>query len=137
MRVVRAFRLARRFEAVIIIMRSQRKSLRALYVLVLNLLIGMLFFGALMYSAEQGTWNPETSAWERLSYGEPEKNPFDSIPACFWWAIVTATTVGYGDTFTPRTPPGKAVAALTMVWSVCVLALPIGVIGGNFIQVWE
>jgi hypothetical protein len=44
MRVVRAFRLARRFEAVIIIMRSQRTSLRALYVLVLNLVLGMIIF---------------------------------------------------------------------------------------------
>eukprot|EP00928_Gymnodinium_smaydae_P015991 TRINITY_DN15957_c0_g6_i1.p1 TRINITY_DN15957_c0_g6~~TRINITY_DN15957_c0_g6_i1.p1 ORF type:complete len:785 (-),score=167.53 TRINITY_DN15957_c0_g6_i1:97-2451(-) len=138
MRVVRAFRLARRFEAVVIIMRSQRKSLRALYVLVLNLLLGMVIFGALMYFAEQGSWNPSTHAWEReVSHGAKERNPFESIPACFWWAIVTATTVGYGDDHTPTTPPGKLVAGTAMVWSVCVLALPIGVIGGNFIQVWD
>jgi len=138
MRVVRAIRLARRFEAVIIIMRSQRKSLRALNVLVLNLCLGMLIFGALMYFAEQGTWNPETLAWERQGAdGYPEKNPFESIPACFWWAIVTATTVGYGDMHTPTTAYGKIIAGFSMVWSVCVLALPIGVIGGNFIQVWK
>jgi hypothetical protein len=96
----------------------------------------MIIFGSLMYFAEQGTWNPDTQAWEREGDNGIEKNPFDSIPACFWWAVVTATTVGYGDIFTPKTNPGKAVAGVTMVWSVCVLALPIGVIGGNFIDVW-
>lgn len=137
-RVVRAFRLGRRFEAVIIIVRSVRRSIRALYVLVLNLFLGMIIFGALMYFAEQGDWDPFTRA--HLRWEDPQtqnRSPFDSIPACFWWVIVTATTVGYGDDYTPTTPPGKLVAGLTMVWSLCVLALPIGVIGGNFSQVWD
>mmetsp|Transcript_66821 Transcript_66821/g.196143 ORF Transcript_66821/g.196143 Transcript_66821/m.196143 type:complete len:776 (-) Transcript_66821:38-2365(-) len=146
-RVVRAFRLGRRFEAVIIIMRSLKKSLRALYVLVLNLFLGMIIFGALMYFVEQGEWDEErqkhvrvveeyfnttTHKWEQRT----EPSPFESIPACFWWAIVTATTVGYGDESTPKTVGGKVVAGISMVWSLCVLALPIGVIGGNFSQVW-
>merc|ERR1711939_146139 len=59
------------------------------------------------------------------------------IPTCFWWAIVTATTVGYGDWHTPRTPYGKVVAGVFMVWSLVVLALPIGVIGSNFSDVWR
>jgi len=137
-RVIRAFRLGRRFEAVIIIASSVRRSVRALYVLVLNLFLGMIIFGALMYFAEQGTWDPDTQAYLRWEDASTQvKSPFDSIPACFWWAIVTATTVGYGDDHTPTTGPGKAVAGLTMVWSLCVLALPIGVIGGNFNQVWQ
>lgn len=137
-RVIRAFRLGRRFEAVIIIMRSVRRSLRALYVLVLNLSLGIIIFGALMYFAEQGTWEPETKTYIRWEDDTTQsRSPFESIPACFWWAIITATTVGYGDHSTPRTLPGKLVATLTTVWSLCVLALPIGVIGGNFTQVWE
>mmetsp|Transcript_24703 Transcript_24703/g.65279 ORF Transcript_24703/g.65279 Transcript_24703/m.65279 type:complete len:656 (-) Transcript_24703:77-2044(-) len=146
-RVVRAFRLGRRFEAVVIILRSLKKSLRALYVLVLNLFLGMIIFGALMYFAEQGEWdesrqkhvrvveeyfNLTTHKWDQVT----EPSPFESIPACFWWAIVTATTVGYGDDSTPKTVGGKVVAGISMVWSLCVLALPIGVIGGNFSQVW-
>jgi len=147
-RVIRAFRLGRRFEAVIIIMKSIKRSVRALNVLVLNLFLGMIFFGALMYFVEQGTWDPAQQAYVRdigTSWNDGEKrwvtdkakSPFDSIPACFWWAIVTATTVGYGDTHTPTTNGGKAVAALSMVWAFTVLALPIGVIGNNFSQVWE
>mmetsp|Transcript_51136 Transcript_51136/g.130094 ORF Transcript_51136/g.130094 Transcript_51136/m.130094 type:complete len:805 (-) Transcript_51136:78-2492(-) len=147
-RVVRAFRLGRRFEAVIIIMRSLERSLRALYVLLLNLLLGMIIFGALMYMAEQGDWDSVSqqyvrevgSEWNDVTHvWEPvmARSPFESIPACFWWAIVTATTVGYGDVFTPTTLWGKVVASIFMVWSLCVLALPIGVIGGNFEKVWE
>jgi len=146
-RVIRAFRLGRRFEAVIIIVRSLKKSLRAIRVLMLNLLLGMIIFGALMYFAEGGTWDTDVQAymrtvgqeWNATTYqweDVEDKSPFDSIPASFWWAIVTATTVGYGDHF-PTTPAGKLVAAISMVWSLCVLALPIGVIGGNFSQVWD
>lgn len=137
-RVIRAFRLGRRFEAVVIIVRSVRRSLRALYVLVLNLFLGMIIFGAFMYFAEQGTWDSDTQAYVRQQ--DPttlDRSPFESIPLCFWWALVTATTVGYGDDHTPTTPPGKMVACLTMVWSLCVLALPIGVIGTNFSMVWD
>lgn len=147
-RVFRAFRLGRRFEAVVIIARSLKTSQRALFVLVLNLLLGMVIFGALMYFAEQGTWDADSQAYIRVVDEEWSnetfewkpiyfRSPFESIPACFWWAIVTATTVGYGDVHTPTTPPGKIVAAVAMVWSLCVLALPIGVIGSNFSDVWE
>lgn len=146
-RVVRAIRLGKKFEAVIIVARSVRRSMRALYVLVLNLILGVIIFGALMFFCEQGNWDKQKQAYVR-PVGEEfnaatdewqtvySRSPFDSIPACFWWAIVTATTVGYGD-MSPTTPAGKAVAGVTMAWSLCVLALPIGVIGNNFSQVWE
>jgi len=146
-RVIRAARLGKRFEAVIIVVRSVRRSLRALYVLVLNLVLGVITFGALMYFCEQGDWDPDKQAYMRLkkiSFNEEtkiwedvlERSPFDSIPSCFWWAIITATTVGYGDMY-PTTNAGKAVAGLAMGWSLCVLALPIGVIGNNFSNVWN
>jgi hypothetical protein len=145
-RVIRAIRLGKKFEAIIIVGRSISKSIRALYVLVLNLVLGVIIFGALMYFCEQGNWSEEKRAYLRLegqTFNETSKvweddfnrSPFDSIPACFWWAIVTATTVGYGD-MAPTTPAGKAVAGVSMAWSLCVLALPIGVIGNNFSQVW-
>merc|ERR1711871_824878 len=63
-------------------------------------------------------------------------SPFRSIPECFWWVVVTCTTVGYGDHFSTTTG-GQVAAAIAMVWSLCVLALPVGVIGANFAAVWE
>jgi len=149
-RIIRVFRLGRRFEAVIIIMRTIRRSVKAITVLVLNLSLGMTIFGALMYSMEQKVWDSEKRAYMRYKGEEfwnetsmqwedgMEKTPFESIPACFWWAIVTATTVGYGsDRHMPTSWHGRIIGMLAMVWSLVVLALPIGVIGANFSMVYD
>jgi len=61
---------------------------------------------------------------------------FKSIPHAFWWALVTATTVGYGDVY-PTTFFGQITGSVAMIWSLCMLALPVGVIGSTFEQVWK
>lgn len=50
-----------------------------------------------------------------------EDDPFSSIPATFWWCVVTLTTVGYGDAY-PLTAYGKLAAAFTMIASVVITA---------------
>lgn len=147
MRVVRAFRLGRRFEAVIIISLSMRKSVRALWVLLLNICMGVLIFGSLMYFMEHGTYDPNHQAYHRFAgytldpqsnrwIEMSERSPFESIPHSFWWALVTATTVGYGDD-SPTTFAGHLTAGVALIWSLCVLALPVGVIGNKFEEVWK
>jgi len=61
---------------------------------------------------------------------------FQSVPRTFWWAVVTMTTVGYGDMY-PVTGLGKAVGVVTMFCGMIVLALPITVIGQNFSKQYE
>lgn len=65
------------------------------------------------------------------AFNDIRESPFSSIPASFWWCMVTLMTVGYGDQY-PVTNPGRVVAAAAMVVSIFILALPITVIGTNF-----
>ena len=56
---------------------------------------------------------------------------FGSIPESMWWSFVTLTTVGYGDVV-PITAAGRAVAALTALMGVCVVALLTGIVATGF-----
>lgn len=58
---------------------------------------------------------------------EGGENGFDSIPSSIYWAIVTTTTVGYGD-IAPVTPLGKMLASLMMITGYVIIAVPTGLI---------
>jgi hypothetical protein len=110
--------------------------------LYLKLLLGVLcfgaaFFGSMMYWLEKGEWKhfQETSSYQFVrtnQFGVEEISPFTSIPASFWWFIVTVTTVGYGDCV-PTTSTGKCVATLAMLLGVLVIAFPVSV----FSELWS
>merc|ERR1712129_427614 len=89
------------------------------------MLIGMVLCSTAIYFIEKDVINPQT-----------DKYPFESIPAAFWWSIVTMTTVGYGDAV-PQTAPGKLIGGITSLCGILVLALPITVISNNFNQEME
>ncbi len=59
---------------------------------------------------------------------------FTSIPKSIYWAIVTLTTVGYGD-ISPATSLGQAIAALIMIMGYSIIAVPTGIVSSeiNFI----
>jgi len=145
-RIFRAFKNPKLVEPVIVIARTMSQSTKALYLLAFNGLLGILISGSLMYLVEKGEWDASTRSYNRYVgrswdattgkwIDNKAESPFYSIPHAFWWAVVTATTVGYGDTF-PTTSWGYVVAAATMVFSLVIAALPVGVIGGNFSQSW-
>jgi len=85
--------------------------------LIYFLVLGIVIFASLVYYAERTQFNP--------------KNNFDSIPVGLWWAIVTMTTVGYGD-LTPKTYLGMLVGSMCAVMGVLAIALPVPVIVSNF-----
>ncbi len=60
---------------------------------------------------------------------QPEK--FGSIPRSVWWAVVTLTTIGYGDAY-PVTPLGKVLAAMVAIAGIALIAMPTGILAASF-----
>lgn len=116
--ICRLFRLFRFFKVNLgfqILKQTMIASSRELMLLVLLLIVPVIIFASCAYLAEKNT-NPED---------------FPSILESFWWAIITITTVGYGDDV-PKTPIGKVFGALCAALSIIITALPISIIGSNF-----
>ena len=67
---------------------------------------------------------------------EGAENGFDNIPRSVYWAIVTLTTVGYGD-ISPQTPIGQALAAIVMIIGYGIIAVPTGIVTAELARVWE
>lgn len=127
-----------------ILTKSLIQSGSALSILVFVFSIVILIFSVIGYYLEGGTWVPageevngtviKTSGYYRpqdVDTSVLEISPFTSIPAAMWWAVITATTVGYGDMH-PTTPWGKFLGSILAIVGIVILAMPIAVIGSNF-----
>ena len=115
LRVFRVFKLSKHSQGLRILGLTIKTSLRELGMFFFFLIVAMVIFSSAAYYAEQG---------------EPESQ-LTSIPGAFWWAIVTMTTVGYGDV-TPVGVWGKMVGALCVIAGVLTIALPVPVVVANF-----
>lgn len=91
-RIMRLFKLTRHSAGLKILVQTFRASAGELLLLVFFLCLGIVIFASLIYYAERIQTNPD--------------NDFNSIPLGLWWALVTMTTVGYGDLI-PKTYLGK------------------------------
>ena len=67
----------------------------------------------------------------RLAEHDAQPDKFATIPDALWWAVITLTTVGYGD-MVPVTPAGRALAGVVMLFGFCMFALPVGIIATAF-----
>ncbi|GAB6019533.1 hypothetical protein CHUAL_001107 [Chamberlinius hualienensis] len=116
-RIMRLFKLTRHSPGLKILIQTFRASAKELSLLVFFLVLGIVIFASLVYYAERIQSNPT--------------NDFNSIPLGLWWALVTMTTVGYGD-MAPKTYIGMFVGALCALAGVLTIALPVPVIVSNF-----
>jgi voltage-gated potassium channel len=71
-----------------------------------------------------------------LAEAEAQPDKFGSIPRSLWWAIVTLTTVGYGDVY-PVTPLGRFFAGIIAIAGVTMIALPTGIFASSFTEAME
>lgn len=123
-RILRIFKLTRHFVGLRVLGHTLRASTNEFLLLIIFLALGVLIFATMIYYAERIGANPNDP---RAS----EHTHFKNIPIGFWWAVVTMTTLGYGDMY-PQTTSGMLVGALCALAGVLTIAMPVPVIVNNF-----
>ncbi|THF87807.1 ion transporter [Deinococcus sp. KSM4-11] len=109
LRIFRIFKLVRYISEASVLTLALRASLAKITVFLAVVLTMIVVIGTLMYVIE----GPQ--------YG------FTSIPTSIYWAVVTLTTVGYGD-IAPKTPVGKTLASVAMIMGYGIIAVPTGIV---------
>jgi voltage-gated potassium channel len=112
LRAFRIFKLAHMLHEATALRRAVWASRSKIAVFLTFVVIVVVIFGSAMHLIE----GPESG--------------FTSIPQSMYWAIVTMTTVGYGD-IAPETPLGKALAAVIMMLGYCMIIVPTGIVSAE------
>ncbi|KAK3750197.1 hypothetical protein QZH41_015426 [Actinostola sp. cb2023] len=118
-RIFRIFKFSRHSRGLRILGYTLKSCASELGFLLFSLSMAIIIFATVMYYVEKGERDTK----------------FTSIPASFWYTIVTMTTLGYGD-MVPTTVPGKIVGSLCSLSGVLVIALPVPVIVSNFSRIY-
>ncbi|KQS34477.1 ion transporter [Pedobacter sp. Leaf194] len=109
LRVFRIFKLGTFLTEINFLTTALKGSVRKISIFLLTVLTLTVILGSIMYLVEK------------------RENGFSNIPESIYWAIVTITTVGYGD-ISPVTPIGKFVASVVMLIGYAIIAVPTGII---------
>ena len=112
LRVFRVLKLVHYLSAGDLLMDALRTSWRKIMIFLIAVFALVTILGSLIYLIEGA------------------ENGYDSIPRSIYWAIVTLTTVGYGD-ISPQTPAGQALAAVVMIIGYAIIAVPTGIVSSE------
>lgn len=115
LRVLKFARYSSGMRSLLEVLASERRALIACLVI---LLCATLISATAMHVAE----------------GHVQPDKFGTIPDAMWWAIVTLTTIGYGDVV-PITGIGRMVASVTIIGGLVMIALPVGIVANAFSEV--
>lgn len=115
LRIFRIFKLGRYIKESRILIEALRASRAKITVFIITVLMLVSIIGTLMYLIEG------------------DEGGFTSIPKSIYWAIVTVTTVGYGD-ISPVTPIGQLLASLLMIMGYGVIAVPTGIVTSEMVS---
>lgn len=115
LRVFRILKLGAYIGEANVIVRSLKASRKKIEVFLCTILTLVVIFGSLMYVIEG------------------EVNGFTSIPRSIYWAIVTMTTVGYGD-ISPQTGLGQMLASIIMICGYAIIAVPTGIVSAEMVR---
>ncbi len=119
-RLIRVFRVFKLFSFLYegdLLLRSLRLSARKVLVFFLFVVIMVISLGTLMFMVE----------------GNAEDSQFADIPSSIYWAVVTMTTVGYGD-IAPVTTTGRFLSTIVMLLGYTIMAVPTGIVSAQFIR---
>ncbi|XP_072915636.1 A-type voltage-gated potassium channel KCND2 isoform X2 [Hemitrygon akajei] len=119
-RVFRIFKFSRHSQGLRILGYTLKSCASELGFLLFSLTMAIIIFATVMFYAEKGS----------------TATKFTSIPAAFWYTIVTMTTLGYGD-MVPKTIAGKIFGSICSLSGVLVIALPVPVIVSNFSRIYH
>lgn len=112
LRIFRVLKLVQYLREASIMALALRASVRKIAVFFATILTLVVVFGSIMYLVEGG------------------EHGFTSIPRSIYWAVVTMTTVGYGD-IAPRTTMGQTLAAVVMILGFAIIAVPTGIVASE------
>ncbi|MDY0190179.1 MAG: ion transporter [Desulfuromonas sp.] len=118
LRIFRILKLVQYLSEARMLIQALRASRRKIIVFLFAVFTMVIIFGSFMYVIEG------------------EENGFTSIPRSIYWAIVTMTTVGYGD-ISPQTNFGQVVASLVMVLGYGIIAVPTGIVTVGMGQIFN
>lgn len=115
LRLMRVFKLTRYSHAMGVLLEVLRREARALGALLFVFMVILIFVSSLIYMVEH-PYQPKV---------------FSDVPKSMWWAVVTMTTLGYGD-MVPITALGRMLGACTAVIGVGMVAVPAGILASGF-----